>query len=612
MPYQLLDQIKGPEDVRALTPEQTEALCGEIRAFLLEHVSRTGGHLASNLGIVEISVAIARQFDTATDRVIYDVGHQSYVHKLLTGRREEFDSLRAFGGLSGFMRPEESGHDPFITGHASNAVSAALGLARAARLSGREQYTLAVVGDGALTGGLAYEGINDAGAGRERIIVLLNDNGMSIDKNVGALSRYFGRLRIRGHYLRAKRRYHRVMDRLPGGKGMNRVFTKIKNKMKAMLVQGSFIEQLGYTYIGPINGNDVKEISRALAAAKTMEGPVFIHAMTRKGLGYAPSEARPEEYHGVSSFRPEQGCVESGRDTFSTVFGRRLCELADEDPRICAVTAAMPSGCGLVPFREAHPERFFDVGIAEEHAVTMAAGMAAGGMCPVVAVYSTFLSRAMDEMIHDVALMKAHVVFAVDRAGLVGRDGETHQGTFDPGLLSLVPGMKIYLPASFAELSRMLARAVASEGPVAIRYPRGGEGAYVGDSGEEPLCHLRQGSHAVLVSHGRMWNTAIAAAKLLAQKDISCSLWKINSLPAGDLSALRADALRAGRVYFIEETAENATAYRLLAPELRGSFNLRLFCAGNGVVPQGEPEELCRLLGLTAEQIAGEVERDLR
>lgn len=611
MAYEILDRIRTPEDLRALSEHELNTLCGEIRAFLLEHVSKTGGHLASNLGIVELSVALCRVFDTATDRILYDVGHQSYVHKMLTGRRDAFDGLRTFGGLSGFMRPGESIHDPFVTGHASNAVSAALGLARAARLQGKKLRTVAVLGDGALTGGLAYEALNDAGASGERILVILNNNGMSIDQNVGALSRYLSGLRASPRYLRAKRRYHAVMDRIPGGRGLGAFLSRCKERLKALFLHSTFFEQMGFTCLGPLDGNDCPGMCRAIRAADRIDGPVLLHIVTKKGLGYAPSEESPEHYHGVSSFEPARGCDGSTRTDFSSVFGETLCALAAEDSRICALTAAMPAGCGLLPFRDAYPDRFFDVGIAEEHAVTMAAGLAAGGMKPVFAVYSTFLQRGFDELIHDTAIMKNPVVFAVDRAGLVGADGETHHGVFDIGYLSLVPGMKIWLPASFAELRRMLARALDEGRPAALRYPRGGEGEWKEDAGEGDLVCTKRGTQLVLLSHGRMWNTALAAERLLAARGISCSLWKLNCLPAENLPELLRDAESCGRLAVLEETAENAGAFAVLSPKLSGNFSRRHFSLGKNFVPHGTERQLLDMLGLSAEAIADALAEDM-
>ena len=611
MAYEILDRIRTPEDLRALGERELNTLCGEIRAFLLEHVSKTGGHLASNLGIVETSVALCRVLDTARDRIIYDVGHQSYVHKILTDRREAFSGLRSFGGISGFMRPGESIHDPFVTGHASNAVSAALGLARAARLQGKSIRTVAVLGDGALTGGLAYEALNDAGASGERILVILNNNGMSIDRNVGALSRYLSGLRISPRYLRAKRRYHTVMEHIPGGRALGNVLSKAKERFKALFLQLSFFEQMGFTCLGPMDGNDCAGMCRAIRDADRINGPVLLHIVTKKGLGYAPSEENPENYHGVSRFEPALGREGGDSTGFSARFGQELCRLAAEDARICAVTAAMPAGCGLLSFREAFPDRYFDVGIAEEHAVTMASGLAAGGMKPVFAVYSTFLQRGFDELIHDTAIMKNPVVFAVDRAGLVGADGETHHGVFDIGYLSLVPGMKIWMPASFAELSRMLSAALAENRPAALRYPRGGEGEWTGDAGLEPLVCTAKGEHFTLVSHGRMWNTALAVAGLLSARGLSCSLWKLNCLPAPDLSPLIFDAETTGRLVFLEETAENAGAYAALAPRLRGSFSCRHFSLGRDFVTHGSEQALFESLGLTPDRIAAALAEDI-
>ena len=431
----ILETIHDPRDIKALNDSQTQLLCTELREFLLKNVSKTGGHLASNLGAVELTVAIHRVFDTSRDRLVFDVGHQCYTHKILTGRREQFSSLRQYGGLSGFPKPRESGHDAFIAGHASNSVSVALGMARARTLQHQDYSVLALIGDGALSGGLAYEGLNNAGASGEPLIVILNDNGMSIDGNVGAVSEVGRAVYDFNHHLKT-------------------------NVKKALLPNSTMFEDMGFTYLGPVNGHDVGQLTNTLKWAKDLNCPVLVHVHTKKGKGYPPAEREPERYHGVGKFDPRMGVPREHKRDFSAVFGDELCKLAKNDETICAITAAMRDGTGLHDFSEQYPERFFDVGIAEGHAVAMAAGMAKQGLTPVVAIYSSFLQRAYDQLIHDTALSDLHVVFAVDRAGMVGADGETHHGIFDATFLSEIPNMTVLCPSNFAELRTMLDRAV--------------------------------------------------------------------------------------------------------------------------------------------------------
>ena len=487
--YGILNNITSPADLKGLSYDTLGVLCAALREFIVDSVSQTGGHLASNLGIVELAVALEREFDSSRDRIIYDVGHQCYVHKILTGRRDRFSTLRQYGGLSGFMKPEESITDPCITGHASDSVSVALGMAHARTLRNQKYHVVAVIGDGALTGGMAYEALSNAGTSGEPLLVVLNDNNMSIAKNVGGLSRHLSRLRVSPRYLGAKVRIKEKLARIPGGRALTQSISRTKARIKGFLLPTSLFEQMGFTYLGPVDGHDLKSVCELLAQAKKMKKPVLLHVMTQKGRGYAPSENNPEKYHGVSQFDRVTGeFLAKKKEDFSARFGAELCGLADKDARICAITAAMPSGTGLTRFSTLHRDRFFDVGIAEEHAVAMAAGMAAQGLVPVVALYSTFLQRAYDQVVHDVAIEGLHVVFCIDRAGIVGADGATHNGVLDIAFLRSIPGVTILCPSSFAELRSMMTRAVYHEnGPVAIRYPRGGEGAWRGDTSSQPL-----------------------------------------------------------------------------------------------------------------------------
>ena len=529
----MLESIHSPSDVKRLNTQQTRQLCDELRAFLVRSVAKTGGHLASNLGVVELTVAIHRVFDTSRDRLVFDVGHQCYVHKILTGRREQMDTLRQFGGLSGFPKPYESVHDAFMAGHASNSVSVALGMARARTMRHEDYDVIALVGDGALTGGLSFEGLNNAGASGEPMIVILNDNGMSIAPNVGALSHHLSRLRTKPGYYEFKKRYRQLLGgSLVGGK-LYHVSHDVKTALKKTLLPGSsMFESMGFTYMGPVDGHDEAALEQSLQWAKEQRCPVLLHVRTVKGRGYAPAEERPADYHGVPPFAPDTGkpLRPAGPD-FSHVFGAELTALAGEDGRVCAVTAAMQEGTGLTEFAKAYPRRFFDVGIAEGHAVSMAGGMAKQGLVPVFAVYSSFLQRGYDQLMQDVALDGLHVVLGVDRAGLVGADGETHHGCFDALYLAQVPHMTVLCPASFAELRQMLRRAVLElTGPVAVRYPRGGEGAYRGCCGNETFTELRQGSDCTILTYGILINEALAAAELLHQAGIEARVVKLNAI----------------------------------------------------------------------------------
>ena len=472
--YPILDTINSIEDFRKIPDAKLPALAAQMRQYMVENVSRCGGHLASSLGAVELTIAMHRAFNSPTDKIIFDVGHQSYAHKILTGRREAFCTLRQENGISGFPRREESEHDPFNTGHASTAISAALGMARAKRLLGEDGVAVALVGDGALTGGLAFEGLNDAGQADVPLVVIINDNEMSISPNVGALHRILVNMRVSPGYVRFKRFLVRTLDTGMIGRWLSRHMENFKNRVKSFLMPNRLFEDMGFLYLGPIDGHDIKELTRMFRKAKEMHVPVIVHCVTQKGKGYAYSERNPEKFHGIAPFSIDTGDVERRtKKSNSSVFGDAMIALAEKDPRIVAVSAAMPIGTGLTEFAGRFPDRFFDVGIAEEHALTMAAGMAACGMKPVVAIYSTFLQRGYDQVLHDICLQKLPVVLAVDRAGLVGDDGETHQGVYDAAFLSTMPNIAVYSPATQQEIVHMLNLAVERGEPAAIRYPRG-------------------------------------------------------------------------------------------------------------------------------------------
>lgn len=601
----ILEHIHSPEELRAVPAAQLPALCQELRAFLLQSISETGGHFSSNLGAVELTVALHRVYDTARDRLVFDVGHQCYVHKLLTGRREDFHTLRQLDGLSGFPKPVESIHDAFIAGHASNSVSAALGMARARTALGEDYDVVALIGDGALTGGLAYEGLSDAGSSGEKLVVVLNDNGMSIEANVGGIARLLGRARVRPGYLAFKNHYRRIVGRWSA---LYRLTHSIKEWIKARVLGSNMFEDMGFYYLGPVDGHDSNEMEKILRWARGERKPVLVHALTTKGKGCAFAEEAPGTYHGVSRFDPETGETPPTAPDFSSVFGETLTELAQEDKRLCAITAAMVSGTGLSGFAQAYPERFFDVGIAEGHAAVMAAGMAKQGMRPVFAVYSSFLQRAYDMLIHDVSLQRLHVVFGVDRAGLVGRDGETHHGVFDVSYLCSVPHMTVLCPASFAELRSMLRMALYEiAGPVALRYPRGGEGAYQGEHAREAVSVLREGRDLSIVCYGTMLNEALLAAETLAEAGVEAEVVKLGVIRPLDTESILASVRRTGALLVAEESCANGCVGERLAAAIAQanlSAKLRLLNLGAGIVPQGDVSELRALREIDAAAIA--------
>ena len=599
--------MKETEEYRPLLAgisdrEGTE-LCAKLRQELVDDVSKTGGHLASNLGAVELTVAIHRVFDTRQDRLVFDVGHQCYCHKILTGRREAMATLRQYGGIAGFPKPVESVHDAFIAGHASNSVAVALGMVRARQALGEHYKVMALIGDGALTGGLAYEGLSNAGACGQQLLVILNDNGMSITTNVGAVADHLARQRLKPQYLTFKRYYRRVMNSGKIGRKVYRFTHKVKQALKQSLLPCSMFENMGFNYVGPVNGHDLTGLTRALRYARELNEPVLLHVKTVKGKGYAPAEENPDAFHGVSPFDPATGkSKKKSGENFSAVFGRTLTQLAQQDRRVCAITAAMMSGTGLSQFQAAFPERFFDVGIAEGCAVSMAAGMAKQGAIPVFAVYSSFLQRAYDMLIHDVAIDKLHVVLGVDRAGLVGEDGETHHGVFDVAFLDSVPGMTVLAPSSYAELAGMLEQAVLHvDGPVAIRYPRGGEGAYQGDAGPGHAAVLRQGDDITLVSYGILINDVLEAAELLAAEGVQAEVVKLNVITPLDPELVLESVKKTKVLLTIEDSAAHSSVgERLAAAVAEAGLRAKVLCrtSGDKFVTHGALSCLKQELGL--------------
>ena len=605
----MLETIHTPADLKKLSYEQLDELCAEIRTLLIDTVSETGGHLASNLGTVELTVALNRVYDASKDRILFDVGHQCYTHKILNGRREAFGTLRQFGGISGFPKPNESEADPFIAGHASDSVSVALGMARARTLLKEDYDVCAVIGDGALTGGLAYEGIENVSASMEPIVIILNDNAMSISNNVGGMSRVLRRMRLSESYYGFKKRYRAIIGI---NTQMYRVAHRMKEELKQKLFAGNMFTALGLNYLGPIDGHNIRELEGAIRLAKDMRSPVLLHVITLKGKGCNYAEAHPDVYHGIGPFNPKTGEVAPVKPGFCDVMGKELCSLAKEDERVVAITAAMADGTGLFPFSQQFPKRFFDVGIAEGHAVSMAAGMAKQGLIPVFAVYSSFLQRAYDMILHDVSLQNLHVVFCVDRAGIVGSDGETHNGVFDLAYLSSVPGMTVLAPASFRELEAMLKTAVYEiHGPVAIRYPRGTEGEYKEENtGEEVL--LRQGEDVTVVTYGRLTNQCLAAAMLLEKKGIRTELIKLGQLHPLQCELVMRSLKKTGRLLTAEDVCrESSIGEKLLVQaQLRGLTLKKavLLNAGDGILPHGSVPELLCTLGLDSESIAASVQ----
>lgn len=527
----MLERIRKENDIKALQPEELQKLAEEIREFLIEKISKSGGHLASNLGVVELTMAMHLVFDLPKDKIIWDVGHQSYTHKLLTGRKEGFDELRKYGGMSGFPKRKESACDAFDTGHSSTSISAGLGYVQARDLRGEDYSVISVIGDGSLTGGMAYEALNNASSLDTNFIIVLNDNHMSISENVGGMSKYLAGLRTADFYTGLKKGVTAALHKVPVvGDSMIQKMRKTKSSIKQLVVPGMFFEDMGITYLGPIPGHNIPVLCRALREARRMDEPVLLHVITEKGKGYEPAEKHPDKFHGIGPFQIETGEPETAKkkDSYTDVFGKVLCDEARNRPEIVAITAAMADGTGLSRFRNLYPKRFFDVGIAEAHGVTFAAGLAAGGVHPVFAVYSSFLQRAYDQMIHDVALQNLPVVLAVDRAGLVGSDGETHQGIFDLSYLSSIPNMTVMSPKNKWELADMLRFALSYQGPIALRYPRGE--AYDGyQEFRAPVAYgksemVYQESEIAIVSVGHMFEAAAEVRDRLKSRGYRCTL----------------------------------------------------------------------------------------
>lgn len=579
----LLTKIKSPEDLKRLQESDLPLLADEIRKLLIDTLSVNGGHLASNLGVVELTIALHRVFDSPRDAIVWDVGHQSYIHKLLTGRYDRFSSIRTPGGLSGFTRTSESEHDFFNSGHSSTALSAAFGLSQANRIKNKESYTVAVVGDGAFTGGMVYEALNNAGRSDSRLIVILNDNEMSISPNVGALARYFAAIRANPRYVKFKAGTERVLMNIPlVGKPLAKAVYNLKTNIKNLIYNSTMFEDLGFRYIGPIDGHNIDQLITALQAAKSMNIPVVLHINTVKGKGFEQAEKSPEVFHGISRFDPITGEPPVSGKSFSGVFGDFMVQTAKIDPNICAVTAAMSAGTGLSAFSSAYPERFFDAGIAEEHATTFCSGLAKGGMLPVFAVYSSFFQRSYDQIIHDAAMQELKMVFAVDRAGFVGEDGMSHQGIFDAAFLNTVPGVTVFCPAYYCELEAFMQKALyETDGAAVVRYPRGKEPALPMDYQPSMTSfdfYGQANADVLLVTYGRIFSQCASAATVLSKQDIHCAVLKLNVIKPIDEKALQA-ALKMKNIFFFEEGQRHggigeSFATMLLENGYGGNFNL--------------------------------------
>jgi 1-deoxy-D-xylulose-5-phosphate synthase len=630
--YKLLDGIASPSDLKRLPVEALPTLAGEIRHFLVENVTRTGGHLASNLGIVELTIALHYVFNSPDDRLIWDTGHQSYVHKLLTGRREGFENLRQLNGMSGFPKPEESEHDAFCAGHASTSIAAALGFNNA----DDRNWTIAVIGDGALTGGLALTGINNADLARKRFLVILNDNGMSIDPNVGTMARYLSTIKTKASPRAINQALRRVITRVFGPSSAPRnLYERLKDNIFYFFMprtsQGVVFEELGFSYFGPYNGHDVASLVKLFTALKHIpDEPLLAHIITRKGCGFGPAESSPEKWHGVSEHTPlgvEEGRIDKPNDedrravsTYTEVFVDALLELAPEHPEMVAITAAMPSGTGLRKFGEAHPDRFYDVGISEEFAVTFACGLAKGGKRPVCAIYSTFLQRAFDQLIHDAALQKLPVVFALDRGGIVGADGETHQGIFDLSYLRIIPGFTVMAPKDEEELRRMIVTALAQDGPVAVRFPRGKALGVELSAHPQPIPigsweMLREGADAALLAVGPLVHEALGASELLAQNGVHATVINARFIRPLDEAMLHSVARKTPLLITLEENTTTGgfggCVAEFLMRQTSSAPQIRMLGLPDCFVEHGSIKELRARYGLDAASIAKQVAADL-
>jgi 1-deoxy-D-xylulose-5-phosphate synthase len=612
----LLSNISSPADIKVLSVKELEQLAQEIREFLIKEVSITGGHLASNLGAVELTLALHKIFDSPIDKIIWDVGHQSYVHKIITGRKNVFTTLRQLNGISGFPKVNESIHDCFNTGHSSTSISAALGVARARDIKGENYSVISIIGDGAMTGGMSFEALNDAGRSPNNLIVILNDNEMSISKNVGGLSRHLSKIRTQPIYFKLREDVDDILNKTPFlGKFASKALARAKGTIKYLVTPGIIFEELGFRYIGPIDGHNLAELILVLSRSKAMKGPILIHVKTQKGKGYIFAEESPRRFHGISPFEIDTGEVKTNNgSTYSKVFGNKLTSIAESAPGVVAITAAMPHGTGLHEFSKKFPNKFFDVGIAEQHAVTFAAGLSRNGMKPVVAIYSSFLQRAYDQILHDVSLQNLHVVFAIDRAGIVGEDGETHHGLYDISFLQHMPNMTIMAPADYSELEDMLEYAVLKhKGPIAIRYPRGNGAERL--IKREPIrfgkgIKIREGRDIAIISAGNMLENSMKCAEILGGKGISAEVINARFIKPIDSSLIIESAMKTGRVVTLENgTLKGGFGANILQFLYQKNINSKVKMFGFPDIPitHGRIDELMIKYKLDAESLASAI-----
>ena len=605
----LIEQINSPKDVKNLTLSEKKELAKEIREYILEVVSENGGHLASNLGVVELTIAIHSIFNVPEDKIIWDVGHQSYVHKIITGRRKELKNIRKLNGIAGFPKTKESPSDCFNTGHSSTSISAALGMARARDLAGKDNSVIAVIGDGALTGGMALEALNDAGFSQCKMTVILNDNEMSISPNVGGLNKFLGKLRTKKLYTKTNNLVKSRMNKIPIiGKPTVRAVQKIKRAIKQLVIQRMFFEDIGFTYLGPVDGHNIEELESLLITSKEVRGPVLIHVLTKKGKGYEIAEKNPDKFHATGPFNLETGESKKAKKTdYSKIFGEKLVKLANENDRIVAITASMTDGTGLKEFKQQFPYRFFDIGIAEQHAITLAAGMAIEGMIPVVPIYSSFYQRAYDQVIHDVAMQNLPVIMCVDRAGCVGADGETHQGMLDMAFFRLVPNLTIMAPKDFKELEDMLAFAVNIKRPIVIRYPRGGEDSEIKfekhqkiELGQAEI--LTEGTDITIIAIGKMVAKAMKIAKILEKKEKSVEVINARFLKPLDEEKIKKSIEKTKHVVTMEDGTKinglGTAVKELMIDNNLSGINMQEFAYPDEFIMHGTVEELEKIYQL--------------
>ncbi len=611
--FKFLGNVNSPADLKKLNINELEVLAAEIRKFMINTVSKNGGHLSSNLGAVELSIALHKMFNSPNDKIVWDVGHQIYTHKILTGRINEFNTLRTENGISGFCAPNESEHDIFYSGHSSTSISAALGIAEANKKLNNDNYTIAVIGDGALTGGMAYEALNNAGRSGTRLIVILNDNEMSISENVGSMARYLAVIRSKPEYFKLKEKTEKTLNFIPIiGKPISKLISKLKSDIKSSMYESTFFEDLGFKYMGPIDGHNLENLCEALDSAKLVDSPVVLHICTTKGKGYEFAEKNPSVYHGISKFDVETGEYAKGTTNFSNEFGKKLCELAHSDEKICAITAAMSLGTGLKEFSQKFSERFYDVGIAEQHAVTFASGLAKGGMTPVFAVYSTFLQRAYDQLVHDGALQKQKVIIGLDRAGFVGEDGVTHQGVLDVSFLNSIPDITVYSPFTYKRLCFDLENTSKNaENLTVIRYPRGCEPDIPEEFqlSENDYDYIENGKEILVITYGRISAEVLKAISELKQKNISASVLILNKIkPIEEIAVSLAKGYN--NVLFYEEAVKSGSigqsfADMLLNQSYKGIFDHISVC--DEFVPHASVSSLIKKYHLDCESIVNRI-----